>query len=336
MHLLEYTVKIRQFQSQDIDIMATPPPNKPITIASPPFNDPDADLILRTVDNVDFRIHKLLLSLVSPVFKSMFTLPQSQSSIEDDKRTKDGVTIISIAEEGQALAKLLTWCDPRCLPATENLVDIQIALHLADKYGMEVVIRRAKEALGAKATSHSEIEPIRIFAIACAYGYEDIIRDAARDSLRQTPSERTYTPELKKISGAAMYRLDEYRFACIPAAISTTMDLSWCPLRRKKSMFPWGDCACPSAETNGQRLKMWGADYLILATKALSERPCGQAVLDPSLARDAIEKLIARNCKSCLAIAQHDLELFGKALAVEVDRVVDKASSSLKHSGTAF
>lgn len=51
--------------------------NKPVlTIASPPFDDPEADIILRSSDNVDFHVYKFLLSLVSPVFKSMFALPQ--------------------------------------------------------------------------------------------------------------------------------------------------------------------------------------------------------------------------------------------------------------------
>ena len=39
-----------------------------------PFDDPNADVILRSRDNVDFRTFKLMLSLASEFFKDMFSL----------------------------------------------------------------------------------------------------------------------------------------------------------------------------------------------------------------------------------------------------------------------
>ena len=39
----------------------------------------DADLIIRAAGTLDFRVHKLILSLASPFFKDMFTLPQPPS-----------------------------------------------------------------------------------------------------------------------------------------------------------------------------------------------------------------------------------------------------------------
>ena len=47
--------------------------------ASSPFDRPDADVILRSCDHVDFRFHKSLLSLASPFFCNMFALPQPPS-----------------------------------------------------------------------------------------------------------------------------------------------------------------------------------------------------------------------------------------------------------------
>ena len=46
------------------------------------FDWDDADVILRAIhgtDSRDFRVHKLLPSLTSPVFKDMFGLPQPPS-----------------------------------------------------------------------------------------------------------------------------------------------------------------------------------------------------------------------------------------------------------------
>ena len=40
------------------------------------FDAPDADAILRSSDGKEFRVHRLILGLTSPIFKDMFGLPQ--------------------------------------------------------------------------------------------------------------------------------------------------------------------------------------------------------------------------------------------------------------------
>src|SRR5882762_6419961 len=76
--------------------------------AKPPFHDPtNADIILRSCDNHDFYVYKLILSLASPVFKVMFGLPQPTQSKEDaiqnpalnhfDEK-KHGLSVIYLSE----------------------------------------------------------------------------------------------------------------------------------------------------------------------------------------------------------------------------------------------
>ncbi|KAF7304124.1 hypothetical protein MIND_00644000 [Mycena indigotica] len=43
------------------------------------FNDPSADVILISSDQVEFHLHRVVLGLVSPIFRTMFTLPQPQA-----------------------------------------------------------------------------------------------------------------------------------------------------------------------------------------------------------------------------------------------------------------
>lgn len=45
-------------------------------IPGPPFDSTDADVILRSSDGTDFHLHRVILSLVSPVLGAMFSLPQ--------------------------------------------------------------------------------------------------------------------------------------------------------------------------------------------------------------------------------------------------------------------
>ena len=48
------------------------------------FDVPDANLIVRSSDFVDFRVHKPVLAMASSVFKDLFTLPQPSDSESDD------------------------------------------------------------------------------------------------------------------------------------------------------------------------------------------------------------------------------------------------------------
>ncbi|OSD05502.1 hypothetical protein PYCCODRAFT_1465386 [Trametes coccinea BRFM310] len=44
--------------------------------ASPPFDQPSADIVLRSSDGVDFHVHSQILAQASPFFATMFSLPQ--------------------------------------------------------------------------------------------------------------------------------------------------------------------------------------------------------------------------------------------------------------------
>ena len=63
-------------QSHDVP-EATPEPS--VRKAAFPFDEGDADATLRTSDNVEFGVHRVILSLASPIFKDMFSMPQPQT-----------------------------------------------------------------------------------------------------------------------------------------------------------------------------------------------------------------------------------------------------------------
>ncbi|KAI0069763.1 hypothetical protein K474DRAFT_1609097 [Panus rudis PR-1116 ss-1] len=49
------------------------------TVAEAPFDDVDADVVLRSCDCIDFLVSKVILKVVSPFFTDMFALPQPVS-----------------------------------------------------------------------------------------------------------------------------------------------------------------------------------------------------------------------------------------------------------------
>ena len=51
------------------------------TDAQSPFNQPSADITIRTSDHVDFHVHSQILSQASPVFATMFRASATQTTI---------------------------------------------------------------------------------------------------------------------------------------------------------------------------------------------------------------------------------------------------------------
>src|ERR1700734_898004 len=101
------------------------------TDAGGPFDNPNADVVLRSADNVDFRTFKLILSLPSPIFDDMFGMiqPSSESSINE---MKDGAPVVSVSESTVTLKRLLEFCHPNCVPVLDNLEVISGILAAAE------------------------------------------------------------------------------------------------------------------------------------------------------------------------------------------------------------
>jgi BTB/POZ domain len=72
-----------------------------------PFDAPDANFIIRSSDNVNFRVHKSLLAMVSPFFKDLLSLPQPP-----DGEIVDGLPVVQLPESSELLNSLLSVIYP--------------------------------------------------------------------------------------------------------------------------------------------------------------------------------------------------------------------------------
>ena len=72
-----------------------------------PFEVPDANIIIRSSDNIDFRVHKSLLAMASPFFKDLLSLPQPS-----DSEIVDGVPVVRLPESSELLNNLLSILYP--------------------------------------------------------------------------------------------------------------------------------------------------------------------------------------------------------------------------------
>jgi BTB/POZ domain len=67
----------------------------------------DTNLIIRSSDLVDFRVHKSLLATVSPFFKDLLSLPQPS-----DSEVVDGLPVVQLPEGSELLNSLISIIYP--------------------------------------------------------------------------------------------------------------------------------------------------------------------------------------------------------------------------------
>ncbi|KAJ7063861.1 hypothetical protein C8F01DRAFT_1021979 [Mycena amicta] len=212
--------------------MSSPTPSKDsaahTSTRSELFDDPAADVILVSSDQVQFRLHRVVLSIVSPFFQTMFSLPQGENASE----TVQGLPTVQMNESGAVLQRLLRFWYPGVeLPSTPFATISELAELLeliVLKYEMHSLIPASKMQLERLIVA----EPLAGFAVAVRYGWKDIALKAAKESLRLDIRSSTYplqTPaeQWRQAPGTAFYALVQYHQKCAQAVMSMTNRLLW-------------------------------------------------------------------------------------------------------------
>ncbi|OJT07425.1 hypothetical protein TRAPUB_1745 [Trametes pubescens] len=144
----------------------------PEFIVSPLYNDPDADVVLRSCDNVDFRLDKCILRRQSTFFRDMFTLPSQGNEPQ----------IVPVSESATTLEDLLPFLYPGGRPEILELSRLRAVLQAADKYDLAFLDDTLKTNLALFLPS----EPLRVYATA--YIMEDAsLAQAAAKCLLERP-----------------------------------------------------------------------------------------------------------------------------------------------------
>ncbi|CAL1706755.1 unnamed protein product [Somion occarium] len=192
------------------------PPEK-ITPGSP-FDDPRADAIIRSSDNVDFKVHKLILSMASPVFSDMFLFPQM---VQEDAE----LPVVTVSEGSPVMDWVLRATYPTASTELNELDFIYQIVQAADKYQMDFLVDRLMSPLG----KFVESDPLRVFAVACRFKHVSLARRAAHYTLRllQRDIIQAYIPEFKFMPSDMLQYLLRYHEQCSNAAVALTKEFTW-------------------------------------------------------------------------------------------------------------
>ncbi|KAF8448891.1 hypothetical protein L210DRAFT_3439488 [Boletus edulis BED1] len=289
------------------------------TYAAAPFDHAKADIILRSSDNIDFRVFKLFLSLASPFFETLFEIPQPAEESEDQE-VKDGLVVVPVTEDSKTLDALLRFCYPCTLaedPQIDVLKDALDVLEAARKYSLDVIEKKARQAIASPKIL--EVDPLRSFAIAHRGRLREETLLAARYTLTQ-PLIPSWFQEVDMITATDLLSLLAYHKKCGDAVYALRLDLSWiishygssqaCSWLASKYLYSDGfssqryvDCGCPKSTIPRYRLfnssgaLQWWEDFMEETFTALRDKPCKETV--KTSADKTVQTVKARNCQAC-------------------------------------
>lgn len=174
-----------------------------ISDASSPFNRSDSDVTLLSSDNVRFSCHKNILSIASPFFADMFSLPQvvdqqTNCPSGDPCALPDRIPVIPVTETTEILDILLRLVYPVDVPDLTDITKVVEVIRARRKYQMS----GAGLAIASQQLDEfTRTQSLRVFAVACRFGMEEEARTAAHQVRTGTIRGR------KKISGITSEQL---------------------------------------------------------------------------------------------------------------------------------
>ncbi|KAG5219440.1 Phospholipase [Salix suchowensis] len=195
-------------------------------VASSPFDDPDADIILRSSNNVNFHIYSVILKLVSLSFVTCSQFPTHNTNQPNRK------TYSTVEEDSTTLDTMLRLCYPGPDPRVTKYAQLTSILRVAEKYDLDGVVEKMGRDYPQVVCMKTALSRLSLWhAVPLERGRNirsEGIAAYTMDDLLQLASE---TEALKSVTGMEYHRLFQYHHACRQACQNLTTQVDW--------MFIW-------------------------------------------------------------------------------------------------
>ena len=313
------------------------------TYATAPFDHPKADIILRSSDNIDFRVFRLFLSLASPFFETLFDIPQPADG-DEDQEVRDGLAVVPVTEDSKTLDALLRFCYPCTLtddPKLEVLQDAMEVLEAARKYSLDVIEKKARQAISSPKIL--EAEPLRCFAVAHRGRLREESLLAAKYTLSQ-PLIPSWFQEIDLITASDLLSLLTYHKRCADAVSSLKLDLSWitshyggeqaCSWLSCYDSYRGNYCGCAKS---GLKYRLswfsyssqWWENFMEETFTELRDRPSKETV--KAVSERTVQSVKAQNCSICSPKVSEGMREFSDLFARKIEEKVSQVVTSAIH-----
>jgi hypothetical protein len=171
------------------------------------FDDPEADIILRSRDDREFRVLKVYIVKVSPVLRDLI---QSASNSHDANATAS-LPSVRLPDDGATLSTLLTFILPVLPLPPPTIEQTMTLLSAGQKYKMGPVLSHIRSLLSSQNPPFVRPETaFQVYSLAQTYGLREEALRAARSTLTFPFTLEDLEGELGTIPGVYVRELWKY------------------------------------------------------------------------------------------------------------------------------
>jgi len=168
---------------------------------------PDASIILRSSDQVNFHVHKSVLAMSSPFFKDLLSIPQPP-----DDELVGGLPVIQLPEGSGLLNTLISLLYPISLVIPSSYEKVFALLAACQKYDMVSVQSNIRSAIKLGTfPAPGDAEGFSAYAIASSMGLVPEMENAARLTLGHPMTFESLGEGLRSFKGRALCDLIRHR-----------------------------------------------------------------------------------------------------------------------------
>ena len=302
-----------------------------ISIDNLHFDYPDADIVLRSHDSLEFRVPKIYIVHSSPILDEVVSISlnthpvtsaiPAESEIGGPTST-DALQTVELPIDGAILLSLLSYIFPvpPMLPSTTE--EIMELLSVAQMYKMDIVLTRIRSHIAEQNPSFVRKETAYlVYSLAQEYGLRPEALQAARCTLSSTFTIQGLSSEgkLDMMPGAALHELWKYRQR---VQSNLTSDLE--EFRTSRVPVILGDSGCVSLTDSG--IPRWLDAYI--STFGSTQAPVSLDFIQLNM--KLMEHVQSKNpesddkCLSCANIPSDTIHSFWDALTAAVDKSISK------------
>ncbi|KZT58383.1 hypothetical protein CALCODRAFT_508239 [Calocera cornea HHB12733] len=195
------------------DAFPSNPPPEPFVVPAI-FQNPDADIVVKSSDNVEFRVWKCILIEGSVVFKDMLSSANS---------SQDAADPVPWPEPAKVIDRLLMLMYPVVKPALDSIEEIFTLIHAADKWQIDVAIAYLKENLMSRRVTRTDTQYFQIYAFACSMNFLDVQEDVVKMASNLDPlgpDVRRYLADMTALDLLRLVKLRTYPLATFDSHFS--------------------------------------------------------------------------------------------------------------------
>jgi hypothetical protein len=312
-------------------------PNEVISDETLHFDYPGSDIILRSHDSYNFRLHKLYIELCSPALRNFIQSVSKTSDAPNDGEEQEQLPVVKLPESKATLYSLLTFIfpvTPVLPPTAEGIMEL---LAVAQKYQMDSVLNHIRAAIAQKDPPF--IRPETAFHIYCLAQQHELYREVAQavqvtfrlpmvieglgDRLDSTGMTGAYLHELRKhhegVRTDLRAALLQFRSFGLPDNVKS-LRCSPTTSRNSRSCNNCGrSCGCCSSSNHTQApsFPQWINAYV----KSIADAP---HLFDPIDFKSAWARHIQSSACSCASMPSEVIRSFWEALTTVVHTTIEK------------